>query len=234
MPDVRRELELVAIEFPPTPDLSVRVADELARVRQPRLRLVRRPVLIAALVLLIAAGTVFAAVPGVRHAVLEFFHLRGATIERRSTLPDVTPRKPAFGASVSLAEAQRAVPFRILVPSRYGQPESIHLRADGVTLVYTRPKAMVSEFRGSEDPEYIGKVVGPGTRVRRLTVQGNRAIWISGAPHFFFYRRPDGSQRFETLRFAANVLLLERGPLLIRVEGRFGLREAAAIAKSMK
>src|SRR4051794_23171153 len=214
MPDVTRDLELLAasLEFPATPDIAAAVRDELASEparparRRVALPLLRRPVLLAALLVLLAAGTVFAAVPTVRHAVLEFFHLRGATIERRSTLPDVQPRKPAFGASVSLAEAQRAVPFRILVPKLYGRPDRIHVRADGVTLLYMRPDVTVSEFRGSEDPEYIGKIAGPSTDVRRLTVQGSRAIWVSGAPHFFFYRRPDGRQRFETLRSAGNVL----------------------------
>jgi hypothetical protein len=31
------------------------------------------------------------------------------------------------------------------------------------------------------------------TRIDRLRIDGDRAIWLEGAPHFFFYRRPDGT-----------------------------------------
>src|SRR6476620_5392147 len=106
MSDLRRELELLAaeVEFPATPEFRV-PAPSPRRVWVPR----RRVFALASLLVLLCAGTVFAAVPSVRHAVLDFFHLRGATIERRETLPAVTPAPPQFGGRVTLAEAQRRV-----------------------------------------------------------------------------------------------------------------------------
>jgi hypothetical protein len=244
MPDVRRELELLAaeVEFPATPELAAAVRRELPRAapaRRPTLRFFPRPVAIALLILLVAAGTVFAAVPSVRHAVLDFLHLHGATVERTTELPQAQPQPPAFGRRSDLAKAQASVSFRILLPTRYGNPDQVFLRS-GVpggeaSLAYKRPKRLlVSEFRGDRDPDYVGKITGSGTTVRQLDVNGQPAIWIEGAPHFFFYRSPDGTQRSDTLRLAGNVLLLQRGPLLIRLEGAFGLREAVAIASSLR
>jgi hypothetical protein len=92
---------------------------------------------------------------------------------------------------------------------------------------------LVGEFRGDLAPELLGKRVGPKTRVERLTVEGHPAIWIAGAPHQVFYRAPGGGIRADTIRLAANVLLLERGRLLIRLEGAFSKQKAIAIARSL-
>ena len=56
---------------------------------------------------------------------------------------------------------------------------------------------LVGEFRGDLAPEYMGKIAGQATRIERLRVDGERAIWIEGAPHFFFYRPPDSDVRRE-------------------------------------
>jgi hypothetical protein len=98
----------------------------------------------------------------------------------------------------------------------------------------TRLGLVVSEFRGDLAPEYIGKVVGPDSGVEELRVDGEPALWIEGAPHFFFYRGPDGEVIEGQLRVAQNVLLLERGPVLVRLEGAFTRDRAIAIAESLR
>jgi hypothetical protein len=65
-------------------------------------------------------------------------------------------------------------------------------------------------------------------------IEGERAIWLEGAPHFFFYRSPDGAIMEDQLRLAQNVLLLERGPLLVRLEGAFSRQRAVALARSLR
>jgi hypothetical protein len=127
----------------------------------------------------------------------------------------------------------------VLTPAGLGAPGAVFVKSQSpvgeVTLTYRRPhRLVVTEFRGAADPDYAGKIAGRGTSVKRLRIDGSRAIWISGAPHFFFYRSPDGTQRFETMRLAGNVLLLERGPLLIRLEGPRSETEAVALAKSLR
>jgi hypothetical protein len=92
----------------------------------------------------------------------------------------------------------------------------------------------VTEFRGDLSPDYIAKIVGSGTGTERLRIDGDRAIWIAGAPHFFLYRAADGTIVETQLRIAQNVLLLERGRLLVRLEGAFDRQRALAIARSLR
>ena len=93
---------------------------------------------------------------------------------------------------------------------------------------------LVEEFRGDLAPEFMGKITGQATRVERLRIDGERAIWLEGAPHFFFYRPPNAEFRDEELRIAQNVLLLEHGRLLVRMEGAFGLDRALELARSLR
>jgi hypothetical protein len=92
----------------------------------------------------------------------------------------------------------------------------------------------VSEFRGDLSPEYMGKIAGPATRVARLRVGGDRAIWVEGAPHYFFYRAPGGGFVDTQLRIAQNVLLVQHDKLLIRLEGAFDRERAIAMARSLR
>jgi hypothetical protein len=93
---------------------------------------------------------------------------------------------------------------------------------------------VLSEFRGDLSPEYLGKLAGPATHVERLRVDGERALWLEGAQHFFFYRAPDGEFIENELRVAQNVLLLEQGRLLVRLEGAFDRERAIEIAASLR
>lgn len=246
------------IEWPETPDLTVNLRARLASAAEPqrrRRRLLppagfRRALALALIALLVLAGGVFAAVPSVRDAVLEFFGLQGATVERREQLP---PRPATsrleLGERASLSEAEKALGFKPHVPRDPGDPDRTFVKRDvpggELSLAYrARPglpeaKAtglglLVSEFRGDLVPEYVGKLAPEATRIERLRIGGERAIWIEGTPHFFFYRRPDGQIQEHTLRLAANVLLLQQDNLLLRLEGGFGLERAEEIARSLR
>ncbi len=243
------------IEFPRTPDLAAAVARRLPE--RPRRRVTTpkrgwRLALVTAALVLLAAGTVLAAVPSLRHSLLDLLGLRGATIERTTTIPPAPVRGGGglgLGQRTTLASARRALPFDVLVPRRLGRPDRVYLRpraAGGfVSLAYRArrrlPEAretglglLISEFRGEVDPDYLGKVVGYGTTVRRFRLDGDPAAWLAGAPHLFFYRDQSGRPRRMTLRLAGNVLLIERHGLLVRLEGSFHCAEAVSIARSLR
>ena len=80
----------------------------------------------------------------------------------------------------------------------------------------------------------MGKIAGQATTVERLRVDGDPAIWVAGAPHLFFYRTPGRRFVGNDLRIAQNVLLLQRGKLLIRLEGAFDRERALSIARSLR
>jgi len=255
MPELERTLARLGreLDWPETPDLasSVRTRLSSAPARTPRRRpLFRRSVVLAFAILLVASATVFAAVPGVRDAVLEFFGLRGATVERREALPTPPPeRSLVLGTRTTLDAARERIGFEPLVPADPGDPDYVYVRSvtsgGELTLAYnarpglprarsTRLGLVVSQFRGDVAPEYVGKVTGPGTGIEELRLGGERAIWIEGAPHFFFYRGPNGEVLDHELRVAENVLLLERGRLLVRLEGAFTRERAIEIAESLR
>jgi hypothetical protein len=250
MSDLERQLTQLGheLDWPATPDLSSSVRPRLSvRADRPRPPVFRRSLVLALVGLLVLAGGVVAAVPSVRDSVLEFFGLQGATVERREELPQVPDLRPlALGERTTLAATAGSAGFEPLVPRAAGRPNAVYLDfRNAVSLAY-RPRPgmpesratglglLVTEFRGDFAPEYVGKIGGQATVIERLRVDGERAIWMEGAPHVFFYRHPDGSYVDETLRIAGNVLLLERGPLLIRLEGAFDRARALELARSLR
>jgi hypothetical protein len=253
MPELERMLTELGreLDWPPTPDLEERMAARIARPapRRRPLRGLRRSLAVALAVLLLLAAAAVAAVPGVRDAVLELFGLQGATVQRTGSLPAPPPQRPLEpGRRTTLEAARGRIGFEPLLPADPGEPDRVYVRAGvpggELSLAYRAeaglPRAgtglglLLSEFRGDLAPEYVGKIAGSGAAVERLRVDGKRALWIGGAPHFFFYRDPDGATRERELRLAQNVLLLERGRLLVRLEGAFSRDRALAIARSLR
>jgi hypothetical protein len=244
------------LDWPDAPDLAPRVRSRLIdaepRRRRPKPLVagLRRSLALALVLLLVLAAVTAAAVPAVRDAVLEFLGLRGATVERRVTLPTPPPERPLdLGRRSTLESARDGLAFQPLVPAQLADPDGVYVRGDvpggELTLAYlprpglprarsTRLGLLVSEFRGDLDPLYVGKVLGPATVVEELTVDNEPALWIEGAPHFFFYRDPEGQTIESELRLAQNVLLVERGDLLVRLEGSFSREHAIRIAGSMR
>ena len=252
------------LDWPATPDLAgsvrARVQDAAERpartpVRRVRRRLLppaglRRSLALALLALLVLAGGVLAAVPSVRDSVLEFLGLQGATIERRSELPAAPEFRPLeLGERTTLERARESLGFEPLVPGAAGQPDAVFVKRDlaggELSLAYrprrglpeagsTRLGLLVGEFRGDLHPEYLGKIVAETTTTERLRIDGARAVWIEGAPHLFFYRPPDSEFAEAELRVAQNVLLVEHGDLLVRLEGAFDRERAIELARSLR
>ncbi len=240
------------LDWPPAPDLASGLRERLARPVPARRRpaVFRRSLAIALAALLVLAGGVVAAVPAARDAVLEFFGHQGATVERRERLArEPAPRPPDVGEPTTLENARDSLGFEPLVPDVGVSPEGVFVDesvAGGRLSLTYRPRPglpearstgvglLVDEFRGDLAPEYVGKITGQATRLRHLMIEGERAIWLEGAPHFFFYRSPDGAIMEDQLRLARNVLLLQRGPLLVRLEGAFSRQRAVALARSLR
>jgi hypothetical protein len=241
------------MDWPETPELATAVRRRVASPqRAPKRRPIvfRRSLAVALASLLVLAGGVFAAVPDVRNAVLEFFGLQGATVERRPSIPSAPElRRLDLGQLTTLERARGELGFKPLLPRAAGRPDGVFVstRTPGGELSVTYPPGpglprtgrvglglLVGEFRGDVAPEYVGKIAPQTTRIERLRVDGERAIWIEGAPHLFFYRPPDSDFAETNVRLAHNVLLLERGNLLIRLEGAFDRQRAVELARSLR
>ena len=228
------------VEFPATPDIASnvvrRLREDAAPSRVPRLRMPRA---LAAAVLgsLVVAVGAFAAVPGFRHAVLDLIDLRGATVETTTApAPPAPSDEPDYGREINLPEGPADIRLKgALLPKGLGPPDAAFIRRGvsrgELTLVYG--DIAISQFRGDLAPEYFAKLVPAGTEVERLRIDGDPAVWFSEAPHFFAYRGPNGEIVESTVRPAGNVLLVERGRLLIRIEGAPSRARAIQIARSL-
>ncbi len=256
MVELERRLLALAreLEYPPTPDLAGAVRRRIeapaspSRPRAPRRRLAR-VLVIAVLLLALAAATTLAVSPAARDSLRDLLDIGGVEIETTTAPPPPAVRRgPDLGRPTTLAAATAELGFRPLVPAALGRPDGVFAdrHPQALNLVYrpdpprlphtttTGVGLLVTELPGRVSGEYLHKVVSVATRVERLMVDGRPAVWIAGAPHFFLYGGRDGRILESELDVAQNVLLLQRGPVVVRLEGAFGEREAVRIARSLE
>jgi hypothetical protein len=243
-----------ALAFPEAPDVSEAVQRRLAEARPQRRRPSRRTLVLAFALVALAIGAAMA-VPPARTAILELFGLRGATVQRVETLPTVPEPDPApaellLGDPLPLEEGRPWVKSpNVLVPSALGKPDAAYaadvpygLRltlvygpGDGVPRSqYTGVGILVTQFDGAIDTRYLDKMVEGSTSVEQLTVDGNRALWLEGGPHFVVFRTADGEIGEDVGRLAGNTLLVENGTMLVRIEGEIDRERAIEIAESLE
>jgi hypothetical protein len=242
MPELERQLRALgnALELPAAPDLVDVVRARIGEEREPRLRMRRSLVLaIAVLVMALAAAM---AVPQARTAILEFLHIRGASVEKVPTLPSVSGSGLDLGEAVSLEEARKAVSFEVAQPELpgLGPPDSTYVdRATPGGQVFflwgteTRPQMLLSEFRGDLNRDLIGKQAGPETTIEPVNVGGAPGFWVAGANHILYYLDREGEIQEETIRLSRNALLWERNDLTLRMEGDFGKDHALELARTV-
>jgi hypothetical protein len=241
------------IVFPETPDVAGAVRRRLGeRPRRRGFRLPeRRTMALVFALLALAVGTAMA-VPPARSAILEFFHLRGATVQRVETLPQVPDRLATaleLGRPVALEQAGIRAEFAVLVPEDLGDPDRVYystaVAGGKVSLVY-RPRedlprsrftgvgALLTEFRGDLEPEFVDKLAHQATRIERLSVGGYPAVWLEGGPHVVIFRTLHGGFDEDQARLAGNTLLVQRGNVLVRIEGNLDRDRAVAVAESLR
>ncbi|MDQ3097913.1 MAG: hypothetical protein M3Q61_07075, partial [Chloroflexota bacterium] len=207
---------------PDAPHLAARVRARIAERREPRWPWIfaLAPALITLLVL--AGGA--AAVEVVRLRGVDVFRVPAGTAPPRPS-PSATARALDLGEPASFGAAQTLVqPLYLSSDPIFGAPDEIYLRRGGngqVSFVYapqpglpagpTGHGALVTQLRGVLDTSFIGKGVGPGSRVENVRVGDAPGVWIEGQAHLFFYRDGAGNILQETLRLAGNTLLWQRG-----------------------
>jgi hypothetical protein len=195
-------------EWPPTPDVAPAV---LARIEaaQPVGRRPRRIALAVALAVLVPAGGALA-IPDVRR----WLGLEHVQIER---VPGPEPRgeRPPpheLGPRVSLAEAARRAGFEPIVPPALGTPRAVRERDGVITLLYGRVR--LSEVQGEFGRDVLRKTLSAGERVRRVP----GGVFIRGR-HFYAYVDRLGEFVTGETRVAGRTLIIERGGLVLRLEG---------------
>jgi hypothetical protein len=238
------------LDYPPTPALAPAVRSRIERAPAPRRpRFARRTLAIAFAVLLLLAGSAVAAVPSLRHSVLDWLGLRSVKIERVPRLPATGPGGTlALGERVTLDQARRRVAFPLLVPADRS-PDAVYvdtLPSGGQVALAFKPGRglpesgttglgmLITEFRGEQPFTFLQKTLVPGTTAQRVTVNGGRGVWIAGKPHLVLFTDEHGQIRDYTPRLATNTLIWRQGALLLRLEAHIPKAEALRIAASMR
>jgi hypothetical protein len=218
------------LDYPPTPAFEHEYERRGARAQR------QRSLALAFVVLLAAAGAVLALSPGARSAFLEIFRIRGAAVERVETLPALQAQRIDFGERVGREEAERRAGFPLL--DLGSEPDAIFVRPDGLaSVVYgdpARPRLVLSQARGAVYEGFVKKTGGRGTTIEAVTVDGQRGLFVDGADHFVMFRDEHGTISDERTYLAGTVLLWNRGPLLLRLEGDLAREEALALARSVE
>jgi hypothetical protein len=152
-------------------------------------------------VVVVLAGATVAAIPSSRRAVADWFGFDGARIERQPDLSVPAEPDPIDGGSV------------------------------GTVVDVGDDEVLVSSFTGTLDNPALAKVAGDGTRVQRVTVHGELALWIDGEPHEVSFFDERSEIIFQ--RFAGNTLLWQDGSLIRRLEGFSDVAAAIDYAESL-
>jgi hypothetical protein len=270
MADLERRLHALSGEaFPPAPDVRAAVAVRIAaadpaahaareaaagaRTRAGGRLLgappqARRRALALALALVLVPSAAIAAVPGTRHAVLDWLGLAHVRVERVPRVPPLPVlNRPELGARVaSAAAAGRRAGLAVVVPRALGAPGAVYVSSDGVVSLGYEPRPglprdphtgfalLITELRARGLPDYFAKTAGPRTRVEPVRIAGARGAFLSGEPHGLLIEQDDGRVRDLPPRLAGNTLAFERGKLVVRLEARFDRGAAIALALSLR
>jgi hypothetical protein len=172
-----------------------------------------------------------------------------------SPVPSATPVAGPPGSGLGLGRpvdpgmVDQLAGFAVLRPSdpSVGPPDAAWVdtaRNDEVSLVWaasdhlprtTAPGIGLVEmaFRGSVSDGWYKKIVGAGTTVEPVLVNGHRGYWVSGDPHQFFYEGPNGIVE-ETRRWVGDALMWADGPITYRLETSIGRDATVALAETMR
>lgn len=237
MSELETRLAELHVEWPPEPDVSGRVRARLeARPRPRRFR----PAWAVALAILVLGGGV-AAVPPARSAVLRWLGIEGVKIER---VPEAPTPAPSASPALDLGQPTRLT-RAMLVPAALGPPAAVYEAGERVTLLY-RPRsglpeseqsgagALLSQFPGRTNAEFVRKFSGPDTRIDRVRVDGEPGFWLAGAPHGLIYEDPSGQIVESPTRLAGPTLIWRRGDMTLRLEADIPKARALAIARSVQ
>jgi hypothetical protein len=224
------------IDWPATPNLEADVVPRISGVTPLKpgyapARRLRRPLVIALAALLLLAGSALA-IPAVR----DWLGLSSVEIKRvPKPLPTVPGAQLGLGTRLSLDTARAKLGFRPVLPTGLGIPTVYYdpIPAGGQFGLAYPHGIVITQVQGHVGP-YLKKFIPPGTRVDRLKIAGERALWIHGALHQYVYVDRAGNLHTDSVRTAGNVLLWRHRDLLIRIEGARSKAQALAIARSAR
>jgi hypothetical protein len=152
-----------------------------------------------------------------------------------------------LGDPIAIDDMSAALDVPLALPRAAGisAPVTAWLRDGRLTMVWpsspTLPATLepglgliLGEFRGSLEPDYFQKIVGPGTTVSPVTIGDVSGYWISGAPHEIVYVDARGNPVFDSRRSVGDTLIWARGDVTYRLESGLGRTATIALAETIR
>ena len=165
----------------------------------------------------------------------------------RPTIADPIGGNLGLGTSIAVADAPSAVDIPVALPTApgIGAPATAWLLDGRLAFVWraspTLPATLapgvgllLGEFRGSLDPGYFQKIVGQGTTIETVRIDGVTGYWISGAAHEIVYVNDRGDPMFDSRRSVGDTLLWARNGVTYRLESGFGREATIALAETIR
>jgi hypothetical protein len=244
MSELEQRLALLRddVTWPPTPDLASAVAVRVAAEPRPAPR--RSPLatlrpataLVALLVVAVVVAIALAAAPGVRARIERWLGIGAVRVERVERLPATAPgRDLGLGTRTTLAAARRTARVPVPTVRALGAPDAVYVDRPGgsAALVYGPRPGLPAGARGvgalltmlpGGDVAIVKKLLGSGTDVEAVDVDGAIGVFISGERHVVI---PPN-------RLAANTLLWVRGNTTYRLETALGRDAALRLAQTVR
>jgi len=208
-----------SLELPATPDVWPGVRERLQRPRW------FRPALAAVALGVLALGIAFA-VPDARSAILRFFHVGAATVERVDTLPPAQERPLVSGLGAPVSHATLELPRGVNALRYYERPG-----LDAALVRYRGERVLVAEVVGDQ-MAFFKKVTGPTTHVDEVPL-GEFGLWITGAPHVLMWQFQAGDVRVGRTRLAGSVLVWLSNGVTYRLEGDLDKSQMLKLARQI-
>jgi hypothetical protein len=152
-----------------------------------------------------------------------------------------------LGDPIAVADASAAVDIPIALPTApgVGPPITAWILDGRLSFVWPASRTLpptrepgigliLSEFRGSVEPDYFQKILDPDTTLTPVTVGDVTGYWISGAPHQIVFVDRYGQPVFDSRRIVGDTLLWARGDVTYRLESGLGRDAAIALAESLR
>lgn len=241
-----------SIAYPATPPFAARVSARLAADSPLRFAWAPRRAFLLAIAI-VAAIVLLLEFPETREALAQLLGLRTIRIipaTPTSTLispSSIVLPSPTSGevraqcCETTLAEAQAKSRFKILLPPSQ-TPSRVYLQS--IPDFGNDAQQVILVFGDLKTPQFLlyqatnflyGKIVSGGTQISETRVKGQRALWLTGAPHLLVYLDSNNRIRFESERVVnLNTLGWESGDLTYRLETILSREDAIRIAESLR